>query len=104
MADRVFFNRTASKRISDAVRHVENSRKRGRAGWYDYGNAGGSGGLKIGKTTSAWTKGTSQQIALYDKETRQDTGETVEVFNLFSDVETDKWVAFQSGYLTAAEC
>ena len=60
--------------------------------------------LQIGKTTAAWTKGTTATIDVYAKGDRTATGDTAEVFNLFADIEAGKWVAFISGYLVAAEC
>ena len=67
--------------------------------------------LKIGKTTAAWAKGTSQEVNLYRNADRTQlfeadgvTPKTASAYNLFADIETDKWVAFISGYLVSAEC
>lgn len=67
--------------------------------------------LKIGKTTGAWTKGLSAKVNLYSTATRTQlfeadgvTPRTAKVYNLFADIEADKWVAFISGYLVSAEC
>ena len=66
--------------------------------------------LQIGKTTSEWTKGTEATVEVYSKKTRtpltkeDGSKQTAEVFNLFADVDDDKWVAWMDGYLIAAEC
>ena len=66
--------------------------------------------LQIGKTTAAWTKGTDATVEVYSKKDRtpltKENGskQTANVFNLFADIEADKWVAWIDGYLIAAEC
>jgi len=61
--------------------------------------------LKIGKTTAAWSKGSTADIPVYSKADQQPTGATATgVLNLFADVEAGKWVAFMDGILIAAEC
>ena len=70
----------------------------------------GGATLQIGKTTEEWMKGTEAAINVYKKEDRtpdtkaDGSQKTADVFNLFADVEADKWVAWMDGYLVAAEC
>ena len=72
-------------------------------------------GTHLGKTTAAWSKGTSATITLYEEgsagsETMSTSGTTaVTAYNKFAAVASGKWVWLQSGpfgawYLTAAEC
>jgi hypothetical protein len=99
----ITFDSNASKRIAESVRFTEGLVANQSSGnWYQH--RGGGATLQIGKTTVAWTKGTTATISVYAKGDRTATGDTAEVFNLFSDIEADKWVAFISGYLVAAEC
>lgn len=61
--------------------------------------------LQIGKTTAAWSKGSTADIPVHSKTDQQPTGATAAgVINLFADVEAGKWVAFMDGILIAAEC
>ena len=67
--------------------------------------------LRIGKTTAAWAKGLSAEVNLYSNADRTQlfeadgvTPKTASVYNLFADIEADKWVAFIGGYLVSAEC
>ena len=97
------FNKDSAERIAKVVRTVEGPRDRPGVGWWDpRGRAAAT--LQIGKTTAAWTKGTTAPVDVYSKANRSNTGNTADVFNLFADIEADKWVAFISGYLVAAEC
>lgn len=79
--------------------------------------AWGDGGdpIRIGKTTSAWNKGTLATITLYEQgtppnETANSPPETIEdCVNKWADVQANKWVAValaQNGsyYLVVAEC
>lgn len=74
-----------------------------------------AGGTHLGKTTAAWSKGTSATITLYEagsagSETISTSGTTAVIaYNKFAAVASGKWVWLQSGpfgawYLTAAEC
>ena len=71
--------------------------------------------VRIGKTTSAWTKNTLATITLYEEgeppnETADSPAKTLEdCVNKFGDVESGKWVSVAraangSWYLIAAEC
>ena len=66
--------------------------------------------LQIGKTTAEWTQGTAATVDVYSKKDRtpltkaDGSKQTADVFNLFADIEADKWVAWIDGYLIAAEC
>jgi hypothetical protein len=78
---------------------------------------GCSGGTLLGKTSAAWTKGTSQDITVYSGAkgseailNRKDSSGvdqpvTVDCYNRFADVAADKWVRITpGGDLIAAEC
>jgi hypothetical protein len=69
--------------------------------------------VRLGKTTSAWNKGTLATIDLYEEGTppsETTSSETLEdCVNKFADVATGKWVMLARGtngswYLIAAEC
>ena len=106
------FDRQSMRRISAAVQKSEGVKDRKGNKWYPpRGGGGGGATLQIGKTTAAWTKGTSQEVNLYSTADRTQifeadgtTPKTTSVYNLFADIAADKWVAFISGYLVAAEC
>ena len=111
MAEPVYtFDRQSMRRISAAVQKSEGVKDRKGNKWYPV-RGGGGATLQIGKTTAAWTKGTLQEVNLYSTADRTQifeadgtTPKTTSVYNLFADIEADKWVAFISGYLVAAEC
>ena len=111
MAEPVYtFDRQSMRRISAAVQKSEGVKDRKGNKWYPI-KGGGGATLQIGKTTEAWSKGTAQEVDLYSTADRTPileadgtTPKTASVFNLFADIGTDKWVAFSSGYLVAAEC
>jgi hypothetical protein len=77
---------------------------------------GGDGDpIRIGKTTSTWTKNTLATITLYESGTppNETTGSPTQTLegcvNKFGDVQSGKWVAVAraangSWYLIAAEC
>ena len=100
--------------INRTIRTVNQMRKTGVAGDLPFRQnqkrqpAGST--LQIGKTTAAWTKLTEATIDVYSKkdrtpETKPDgSNKTEAVFNLFADIEADKWVAWIDGYLISAEC
>ena len=102
--------------INRTIVAVNQMRKTGIAGDLPFrqnARKGGGGGatLQIGKTTAAWTKGSEQEVNLYSTADRTQifeadgtTPKAASVYNLFADIEADKWVAFISGYLVAAEC
>lgn len=64
----------------------------------------------LGKTSSAWTKGTAQTINVWAGElgSEQQTSDQVRAWNKFADIATGKWVmlarAGQHWYVIAAEC
>ena len=103
------FDRQSMRRISAAVQKSEGVKDRKGNNWYPI--KGGGATLQIGKTTTEWQKGTSQEVNLYSTADRTPvfdadgtTPKTASVYNLFADIQADKWVAFISGYLVAAEC
>ena len=113
MAEPVYtFDRQSMRRISAAVQKSEGVKDRTGNKWYPVKGGGGAGAtLQIGKTTADWTKGTAQDVNLYNTADRTQifeadgtTPKTANVYNLFADIQADKWVAFISGYLVAAEC
>jgi len=72
-----------------------------------------AGASKLGRTASAWTKGTSKVLTIYDQgtplnETTSTPATTVTAYNKFADVAAGKWVMVSlfrgEWYLTAAEC
>ena len=111
MPERVYtFDRQSMRRISAAVQKSEGVKDRKGNKWYPV-RGGGGATLQIGKTTAAWGKGASQEVNLYSNADRTQlfeadgvTPKTASVYNLFADIEADKWVAFISGYLVSAEC
>ena len=73
----------------------------------------GGTSIQIGKTTAEWTKGTEATIEVWKKDgaggmepsLKEDgTAITFKAYNLFVDVEPDKFVACVGGWLVAAEC
>ena len=112
MAEPVYtFDRQSMRRISAAVQKSEGVKDRKGNKWYPVKGGGGGATLQIGKTTAEWVKGTSQEVNLYSTADRTQmfeadgtTPKTASVYNLFANIEADKWVAFISGYLVAAEC
>ena len=105
------FDRQSMRRISAAVQKSEGVKDRKGNKWYPVKGGGGGATLQIGKTTAEWVKGTSQEVNLYSTADRTQmfeadgtTPKTASVYNLFANIEADKWVAFISGYLGAAEC
>ena len=67
----------------------------------------GGTSIQIGKTTAEWTKGTEATIEVWKKDGAGNVvkGEgTFKAYNLFVDVEADRFVACVGGWLVAAEC
>jgi|GEM_PF-3914052 len=65
----------------------------------------------LGKTTSAWTKGSAQTVTVWAGElgSEQQTSDQVRAWNKFADIEANKWVMLarvsaNSWYVIAAEC
>lgn len=96
-----------------AVNQMRTTGANGNLPFRQNARKGGGGGatLQIGKTTAEWTKGTAQEVDLYSTTDRTPifeadgtTPKTASVYNLFANIGTEKWVAFISGYLVAAEC
>lgn len=97
------FTKDSARRIAAATRLVEGPQRRAGLPALDH-RARGVEGLTIGKTSTAWTKGTEATIAVHSKEDRTATGGTATAWNLFADIEAGKWVAILDGYLISAEC
>lgn len=71
--------------------------------------AGSESKLKLGKTVASWTKGTSQAVELWPAGEQSDPIDSEEAYNVFADIEEDKWVMIAqedtgAWYLIAAEC
>jgi hypothetical protein len=97
------FSEQGCRRIAAAVAVVEGNKPRAGNGWHKF-RGGGGASIIIGKTTAAWTKGTSATVAVWAGDPLADTGNTTTAMNLFADVESGKWVAMLGGYLISAEC
>lgn len=101
--------------INATIRTVNQMRKTGVAGDLPFRQnqkrqPAAAATLQIGKTTAEWTKGTEATIEVYSKKDRtpltnsDGSKQTADVFNLFADIQANKWVAWIDGYLIAAEC
>lgn len=111
MAKAVGFTRDAASRIVQAVRTVEGIPKTG-AGWHPY--RADDAGIVLGKTTAAWSKGTTATIEVYNKgtlgsELRDTPIKTLTgCINKFGDIATGRWVMLASlnggWYVISAEC
>ena len=100
------FDRQSMRRISAAVQKVEGVKDRKGNKWYPVkGGAGAT--LQIGKTTAEWTKGTDATLDVWQRNEAGDmekgTG-TFTAYNLFADIEDNKFVACLNGYLISGEC
>jgi hypothetical protein len=113
VADRVTFVPSAAERIAAAVRGFEAGERDGSPLTFKRPLlSGGSAMLRLGKTTSAWSKGTTTTIDLYEGGTtgsETKTGTLVGAVNKFAAVSSGKWVMVGRGplngwYLIAAEC
>ena len=102
------FDRQSMRRISAAVQKSEGVKDRKGNKWYPVKDGGAT--LQIGKTTAKWSKFTEATVEVYSKKTRtpltkeDGSKQTADVFNLFAEIQADKWVAWMDGYLIAAEC
>ena len=99
------FDQQSMRRISKAVQKSEGAKDRKGNKWYPIKGTGST--LQIGKTKAGepWDKGKTAIVTVYNKKDRTSTGQdSKEIFNLFADVEAEKWVAWIDGYLIAAEC
>jgi hypothetical protein len=110
MAKRVVFSEGSARRIGNAVRAVERgNRDQSPIFFRSAGGDDSSVAVKLGKTTSAWTKGTSHEVQLWPSGVISSPVETQNATNRFADVATGKWVmiALEDGgdwYLISAEC
>lgn len=106
------FTRDAARRIQRVVQIVEHG-ERSQRGTRLKRAAGDDGPtVRLGKTISAWDKGTVATIDLYEagtppNETQTDT--LADCVNKFADIEADSWVMVALAgngrwYLIAAEC
>lgn len=110
----VGFTPQDAKRIGAAVRKSESGGGEGGRSWYPYRPEEGEP-VRLGKTTSAWAKGTVATITLYESgtppnETTATPAATLpNCVNKFVAVATGKWVIVAKGangywYLISAEC
>ena len=112
--DKVYtFDQQSMRRISAAVQKSEGVKDRKGSGWYPVKGGGTSIQIQIGKTTAEWAKGSEATIDVWKKDgaggmeasLKEDgTAITFKAYNLFVDVEADKFVACVGGWLVAAEC
>lgn len=115
MAKRVAFTEDAARRIAAATRGYERGNRDMPP--VKFRTAGDDGDpVRLGKTTSAWNKGTLATIELYEEGTppseakKSPTADTLaDCVNKFANVGSGKWVIVARGgngswYLIAAEC
>ena len=115
MTRRVAFTEDAARRISAATRAYERGNRDQPP--IKFRDPGGDGDpVRLGKTTSAWDKGTLATIELYEEGTppsetkKTPTADTLtDCVNKFTNVAAEKWVIVARGgngswYLIAAEC
>lgn len=104
----VVFKLADAERIAQAVATVEGAR-RGRVG-SELSRAVAASPHYLAKTSSAWSKGSSQTLTIWSGTAGSETssGETVEAWNKFASVGSGKWVLLARAngtfYLVAAEC
>lgn len=108
---KVHFNEDGARRIAATVRTVEAlGRDAPPIRFRQPGDDGG--GSRLGKTISAWDKGTLATIDLYEGGTppnETQSGTLADCVNKFVDVEADRWVIVTQTangywYVVAAEC
>lgn len=111
----VRFSEGDARRIAAATRAYERgNRDMAPVRFRDPGGDSGDP-IRIGKTTSTWTKGSLATITLYESGTppNETTGSPTQTLancvNKFGDVQSGKWVSVAraangSWYLIAAEC
>lgn len=114
MADRVTFVPSAAERIAAAVRGFEAGERNGTPLTFKRPLLLPADAvfMKLGKTTAAWSKGTTATIDVYaggtaGSETQTET--LTGAVNKFADVSSSKWVMIGLGplnawYLISAEC
>ena len=109
------FTKRDAQRIANCVASYERGHRRQKPIKYQRNQTSGGGAVRLGKTTSAWNKGTLTDILLYEdgdppNETTSDVRETLTgCVNKFADIEDDKWVMLAKArngrwYVIAAEC
>ena len=109
MAEPVYtFDRQSMRRISAAVQKSEGVKDRKGNKWYPV--KGGGATLQIGKTKAgqAWNKNTEATLDVWVRNANtgnmeKGTGEFT-AYNLFANIEAEKFVACLNGYLISAEC
>jgi hypothetical protein len=107
----VQFRMRDAERIAGAVQAYETAVRESSPSSLPRAFPGGAKCL-LGKTTASWSKGTSQNITIYNEGVppSETAGETTieDVWNKFADIEANKWVMFTSFnghyYVIAAEC
>lgn len=111
MARPVTFTDDAAQRIVAATRAYERGDRSQSPIKFRPGADDGEP-VRLGKTTTAWTKGTTATIDLYetgDPPNETLSGELADCVNKFADVDADAWVMVAQArngwwYLIAAEC
>lgn len=114
MARRVTFSEEGARRVIAATRAIERGNRDQPPVKFRRVADEDPVGL-LGKTTSAWDKGTLATITIYDTgaalvEEQADPPQQIEdCVNKFADIAADSWVWIQRGpfgrwYVTAADC
>lgn len=106
------FTRDAARRIQRVVQIVEHGERSQPGTRLKRATGDDGGGVRLGKTISAWDKGTIATIDLYETGTppnETESGTLADCVNKFADVEGDSWVMVAQApngrwYLIAAEC
>jgi len=111
---RVSFTEDGARRIVNAVRAHERGNANQPPVRFNRPVGGDDGGdpVRLGKTTSAWSKGTLATIDLYESGSPGSetySGTLAGCRNKFANVASGKWVIVQRAangayYLTSAEC
>ena len=114
MADPLYtFDRQSMRRISAAVQKSEGVKDRTGNKWYPV--KGTAASLKIGKTKAAWGINTEATLEVWKRNasvpggmepvTKDDgTAVTFTAFNLFANIDPEKFVACLNGFLISGEC
>lgn len=101
-----------AKRIANVVTAYENGNRSQRPIKYRTQRQAGSP-VRLGKTTAAWSKGTTATVTIYEEGTppnETSSSTTIEnCVNKFANVASGKWVIVARGgngywYLISAEC
>jgi hypothetical protein len=115
MTKPVAFNEDGARRVIAATKAYESGNRNMSPVTFRQVSDDGGDPVRLGKTTTAWAKGSLATITLYEEgtppsETAKATPDTLaNCVNKFAAVATGKWVMLAKGangsyYLIAAEC